>query len=422
MLSTARAIATPRPLSAGRLNAVGADESRAFTEVFSAVPGQQPAIGIKDMFAVERRSVGVGTRAYKSEPATADAAVVTRLRAAGVGIAGMLNMHALAYGATGLSSEIGPTVNAIDSSVMPGGSSSGSGAAVAGGYVDYALGTDTGGSVRIPAALNGVVGFKPTFDRVSCDGVVPLSETLDHVGALARTVSDLAAIFSVIDPDSTTGQGMSLVGTDTIIVGLPSHFFLDELDALTRTGFSKVVETLQADGRYQIVEVDLPGAELASAAHLSVLATEALRTNLEILRSHGDELPEDVRLRLELGSLVTADDYQHGLEFQRRWKASVEGSFASCHILLTPTLAAIAPSITNQPVRLSSGDFLPQAALTRMTAPFNLSHHPAVTIPFSVLGSAVPMGVQLVGPLNSDPELVGIAETVENILAGTPAY
>lgn len=389
----------------------------AFTKVFASTDdaGGAVSVGVKDLIAVSGHATTAGTRAFTAPPATADSAAVARLRSAGLHVAGMLNLHALAYGALGTSSDWGAAVNALDPSVMPGGSSSGSGVAVGARLVDCALGTDTGGSIRIPAALNGVVGLKPTCDRVALSGTYPLAPSLDHVGPLARTVADTAALFSVLDPHSEPWTGVALRQDGPIVLGVLADEYADDLDKTSQRGFAQLLERLERHSTVRVVEIRLNALEQAAAAHLAVMSTEALRTNAGILRGSARKLPEDVRLRLELGLAVTPDEYSRGLRFQQWWRARVESAFTQCHALITPTLAVAAPRLGQSVVQLRSEEVPIQRALTRLTTPFNLSGHPAVSQPSDVLGAPQSFGVQLVGPMGLDRELLALAELLEEI-------
>ena len=408
-------------LTARERTTQGRDESRAFTTLFNEVSPETPSIGIKDMVQVAGHSLTLGTRAYESQKCKEDAPVISSLKDAGIGIAGMLNQHALAYGATGISSQMGSAVNALDPDAMPGGSSSGSGVAVANRFVDYALGTDTGGSVRIPASLNGVVGFKPTFGRLPMDGVAPLAPSLDHLGLMARNVKDTAAVFTAIDPSSHSCHGLRVAPGEEITLGLPRAYFLEELDQETRTSFEQLLRIMGRQENIRFVDIELSGAEIVASTQLAIMAREALETNLQLLRTRGDLLPEDVRLRLELGRWISDHTYQQAKSIQEFWKQSVEAAFGSCHAILLPAVPIKAPRLNDTTAQLTTIEVTVQNALTRLTAPFNLSGHPAVTLPFREPNRRIPLGIQLVGPFSCDLELLAIASAIEGFVATTGA-
>lgn len=371
-----------------------------------------PLLGVKDMIDVVGRACELGTTNVRRPRATTDAPAVARLRAAGLHVSCMLNQHALAYGATGLSSGIGPAINALDPDVLPGGSSSGCGVAVGSGLVEVALGTDTGGSIRIPAALNGVVGFKPTYGAVPMEGVAPLAPTLDHVGPVARTVHNAAAAFSVLSSPMKPHEGLRLDDDESIVVGVARGGVFDDLDEATEEKFDSVLADWSRSGRVELVELDIAGADVVRAAQLSVLSTEALNEHGGLL-ARGEPLPADVRLRLELGLFVEPEDYGRGLGFCSRWRAVLESAFRECHVLISPTLAVYAPRVDTREVALRNGVTELQEALTRLTSPFNLSGHPAISLPVDMDGGSVPLGIQIVGPLGRDDRTLAVAERVE---------
>lgn len=408
-----------RTVAARAGGSVSDDPLRAFTAVFDVEPAGTATVGLKDMIEVAGHANTAGLNQPPGGPADRDASVVARLREAGLGIRGMLDMDSLAYGVTGLTSQVGPAVNALDAEVVAGGSSSGSAVAVAAGLVDCTLGTDAGGSNRIPAALNGVVGFKPTYGRIPNDGVRPLAPSLDHLGPLARTVGEVAALFSVMDPDTPAGHALEVAETDEIVIGLPTSYFFDELDETTRSEMDRLMATLRSHERVRLVDVELPGVEGSASSANFIMAREALQANADLLRRAPETIPEAVRLRLELGVLIPDAVYEESLEFQGRWQSSVDAAFAECHVLLTPTIAAHAPRIGQRTVDLTSVTIPVAAALTRLVSPFNLSGHPALSIPFVSEKSLIPVGVQLVGPRDLDAEFLAVAEAIEEMIGAS---
>lgn len=405
-----------KPVTAQERRPAGSSDKRTFTAFLEEVPSHTPAAGLKDMIAVAGHAVTAGLDSYPSRPAPRDAPVVAALRKAGIGIQGMLDMDALAYGPTGMSSQTGPAINALDPTVLPGGSSSGSAVAVAAGLLDCSLGTDAGGSNRIPAALNGVVGVKPTYGRIPMAGVLPLAPSLDHVGPMARSVNAAAAVFSVIDPKTVSGRGLAIRGDQPIVMGIPSGYFFDELDAATRAAMDVLLQFLREHPRIRLVDVEIPHPEHAAVAQSVILTREALQVNSDLLRTHAAALPDLLRLRLELGLLVPSGAYKLARKYQERWRSTVDAAFTACHVLLTPTLPVRAPLIEQVAVGLTTTQLLTSTALARLVAPFNLSGHPALSIPFAGPKGEMPIGVQLVGPRNRDSELLAVAETVEALI------
>lgn len=395
---------------------------RAFTVVFdeplrttSAEGPSAGTIALKDMIAVRGHANTCGSAAFTARTSEVTAEVAERLLGSSWSITGMTNMHPLAYGTTGLSSEIGPAVNALDGSVLPGGSSSGSAVAVAAGDVTAAIGTDTGGSIRIPAALNGVVGFKPTFGRVPVADVVPLAPSLDHVGPMGRTVAETAAAFAAID--GTDASALETLDHPAgVRIGVLRRHFLDELDSTTRASFEHLLQELHRLGTVEVTEVDLDHTEYLLAAQLAVLTREALSTHVDLVRERADRLPEDMRLRFESGMFIDGDIVQSAHEVRREWAATIDRSLEDFDVLMTPTLAVSEPPLDQATCRTGTSEFPIGALLPRLTSPFNLSGHPAISIPFREGHRRIPLGVQLITAKGYDHQLLAVAGHLESRL------
>ncbi len=369
-------------------------------------------VGIKDLLKVEGCAVTAGTRAHRAGLAVRDAPAVHALRAAGATIRGTINLHALAYGATGTSGDWGVPQNPASPGAIPGGSSSGSAVAVAEGSAALTLGTDTSGSIRIPAALCGVVGLKPTRGLVSLEGCHPLSPSLDHVGPLAGSVDVVAAATGTLAgwhswqlPQEPQGR---------IRVGVLGGYFDEGLSAPIRAALDEALTVLDRAG-VELTPVELGLARHIPGAQIAVLGAEALATNLPTLRAHGRELPADVRLRLEAGLARTDEQLTVARELTVRWRRQVDAALAHCHVLLCPTTAipATAPEVSHVEV---DGDLVTvQFSLTRLTMPFNFSGHPAISLPWRDSGGTL-LGVQLIGRTAGDQDLLAVASHVEQLL------
>ena len=428
-------IARRRTRPSPRVTTLGPDTSRgrdlqsvrAFTRVFdepirdrSATAQAAGTAALKDMIAVRDHAHRCGTAAFSSAPSGVDAEVVQRLLRAGWSITGMTNMHALAYGTTGLVSEIGPAVNALDSRVVPGGSSSGSAVAVAAGDVVAAIGTDTGGSIRIPAALNGIVGLKPTYGRVPVTGVVPLATTLDHVGPMGRTVADTAAAFSALD--GSDGRSLRLLDDVTgLRIGVPRPHVLADLDPTTRASFDSLVHQLRS-AAVEVVEVDLDHTDVVPAAQLALITSEALQTHLGLARERRTELPAELQLRLESGMFITPDVVARAHAVRRQWTAEVDRQLEDVDALVTPTVAVAEPWVDQPTCHTAAGEVPLGVMLQRLTSPFNLSGHPAITVPYWEGHRRVPLGVQLITAHGYDHPLLALAEHLEQVLPARPAH
>lgn len=369
-------------------------------------------VGIKDLLAVEGCALTGGTRAHRTSLPHRDAAAVGALRAAGATIRGTTNLHALAYGATGISSDWGMPSNPAVHGAIPGGSSSGSAAAVAEGTAALTLGTDTSGSIRIPAALCGVVGLKPTRGLVSLAGSHPLSPSLDHIGPLAPTVGSVAVAMGALAGWDDPWLPQEPEGT--IRIGVLGGYFSEHLSTPVRTAFERACERLAGAG-VELAPVELPLARHIPGGQLALLGTEALESNLDTLRERGAELPPDVRLRLEAGLARTPEQYAVSRTLAERLRIQVDATLGRCHALLSPTTAITAtpPEVTH--TEIDGTQVTVQFSLTRLTMPFNFSGNPALSLPFWEAAPA-PVGLQLVGRSGEDQHLLALSAYLEQVL------
>ncbi len=359
-------------------------------------------IALKDIFALSGVRMTAGSKILAKNIATEDADVVTRLKASGAIILGKLNLHEFAFGATGVNPHYGAARNPWDTSRITGGSSSGSGASVAAGECPVALGTDTGGSIRIPASLCGVVGLKPTYGRVSKRGVTPLSWSLDHIGPLTRTVEDAAVVLQAIaghDPlDASTSEKPVpdyrehlASGAKDLRVGVPKEYFFNNLDPEVEAAVRSAVQTL-ADQGARVVEVSLPHIADLPGALMAIQLPEASAYHKAWLAERPDDYGEDVRYRLGLGANYTAIDF---VQAQRLREAAVQAwrrdVFSGIDVLATPTTPIQAPT-------LDQGDLPTTLSLIRFTNPLNLLGLPAISVPCGFTHDGLPIGLQLIGP------------------------
>jgi aspartyl-tRNA(Asn)/glutamyl-tRNA(Gln) amidotransferase subunit A len=359
-------------------------------------------LALKDLFDTAGVRTTAGSKIMADRVPREDAEATARLKAAGAVILGKLNMHEFAYGATGVNPHYGAALNPWDPTRISGGSSSGSGAAVAAGMALGALGTDTGGSVRIPAALCGITGLKPTYGRVSRRGVIPLSWALDHVGPMARTASDAALILKAIaghDPGDETSSEEPVPDYAKMLedprlrglrVGVPREYFFDVVDAEVLAAVRGAISALGEIGT-QVSEVSLPHIAEAPAAVNAIMLPEALAYHRRWLAERPEDYGDDVRRRLEMGLLYPAVSY---IEAQRlrslivkKWRERV---FDRVHMLAVPTTPVPAPG-------LEEGDLQATLTLVRFTNPFNLVGLPAVSVPCGFTSGGLPIGLQLVG-------------------------
>jgi aspartyl-tRNA(Asn)/glutamyl-tRNA(Gln) amidotransferase subunit A len=358
-------------------------------------------VAVKDLFDVAGVVTTAGSKMLRDNVAAAESGAVERLREAGAVILGKLNMHEFAYGATGVNPHFGPARNPWNTGRITGGSSSGSGAAVAGRECFAALGTDTGGSIRIPASLCGITGLKPTFGRVSRRGVVPLSWSLDHAGPMARTAEDCALVLQALagkDPQDASSADEPVPdyvtalngGVKGLRIGVPREFFFDNVDPDVESAVREAIEVLRKLSA-SVREVSLPHIAEASAALTAIMLPEALAYHQQRLAERPDDYGEDVRFRLELGATFTAVHYVQGQRFRERtvreWRDEV---FSQVDLLAMPTTLTTA-------VDIETGDLSATFKLIRNTNPLNLLGVPAISVPCGFTEGGLPVGLQLAG-------------------------
>lgn len=353
-------------------------------------------LAVKDSIDIAGYITGLGSRVTHGQPvAEQDAEVVTRLKSAGYGVAGKVNMHELAFGMTGVNPHFGTPENSNFPRYITGGSSSGSAAAVANGDVDVALGTDTGGSVRIPAACCGVFGFKPTFGRVSRQGVWPENTSLDCVGGVARELTVLHQLHAILDPDLDWRLPDS--SFDAGAVGYFSMGADSKIDNACRTVLT------HADVHYSTV--DIPLFEAAFEAGLTVIGHETFQACAEYVQ--GDELGDDVKTRLNNAAHITQDDLYNAEGIRNTFTDQINQLLEKYPLLVTPALPGL-PML-----RADALNGKQDLNISWFARPFNLSGHPALVIPVST-GIEGPCGLQLIARKNCDNWLFSAAAQLIN--------
>ena len=374
-------------------------------------------VAVKDLFDIAKVVTTAGSKILADNVARADSGPVERLNAAGAVILGKLNLHEFAYGATGVNPHFGAARNPWDTRRITGGSSSGSGASVAGRECFAALGTDTGGSIRIPASLCGITGLKSTFGRVTRRGVIPLSWSLDHVGPMARSAEDCALVLQALageDPLDASSAGQPVPdyraaldgGIKGLRIGVPQEFFFDNVDPDVEEAVRAAIEVLRGLGA-EIRDVSLPHVSEAPSALTAVMLPEALAYHQHRLAERPDDYGEDIRYRLELGATFTALHYVQGQRFREMivaaWRDEV---FDRVDLLAMPTTLGTA-------VEIETGDLSATFKLIRNTNPLNLLGVPAISVPCGFTEGGLPIGLQLVGRWWGEATVLRAAHTYQ---------
>ena len=361
-------------------------------------------VGVKDIIHMAGLPTRCGSPAYPDRPRRADATVVAKLRKAGAVIVGKTTSHELACGVYSA-----PAANPWDTDRLPGGSSGGSGAAVAAGVVPMALGSDTGGSIRIPASVCGVAGLKPTYGLVSRAGVEPLAWSLDHIGPLAATVADCAvslqaiAGFDSADPSTTRtpvpdfSQRLG-IGVEGLRIGVLSSGPFSPLDEGVASAFGEAVEHLRSLGAEPMI-IDIPELAYTLPAEFAIVGPEAAAYHRRLLRDRAEAISPGVRQLLTIGTVIPSSHYLKGLHARLVIRDALRTAFEqhNLSVAVTPTLPATAARSDQQ--ELDYGGVVEDvtSAYVRTTAPFNLSGQPALSVPCGFDGSGLPVGLQIAG-------------------------
>lgn len=378
--------------------------SATFITSFSAAgPGLR--VAVKDLIDMAGTPTTAGSQvlAEAEAPAAADAGCLAGLRAAGAQIVGKTNLHELALGVTGINPWFGTPVNPLDAALAPGGSSSGSAVAVASGAADVAYGTDTGGSIRIPAACCGICGLKTTWGRIPLSGVRPLAPSLDTVGPMAADVAGLILGMRLLEPGFEVAPAAGSPRVGRLRVPAAPEVENAVTDALSAT-------------TWEVSDLD-PAEWLTAARSASaLLVAEAYRTNHDVIDHYADRLSADVARRLDAGSRVTSAALTAAAEARAHWRAQLTALFARFDLLAVPTLSILPPPLTR-------ADELLEA---RQTLPVNFAGVPALALPVPVRGAdrggrppglALPASLQLVSEWDSEERLLAAGAAAEAAIA-----
>ena len=373
-------------------------------------------VAVKDLIYTRGVRTTAGSKVLAEFVPDLDAAVVQRLRRAGAVLLGKTALHEFAYGITNDNPHYGPTRNPWNPERTSGGSSGGSGVAVAGGLSFAALGTDTGGSIRIPASFCGLAGLKPTFGRVSLHGIIPLGSTLDHAGPLARTVEDAALVYQAIagyDPADNVSvdrpaDAVRLVASlpkasplssgqeGAVRIGVPENYFFDFLQPDVERLVRQAAVTLERLGA-RIIPVELPGmAELTEASRISLLV-EAAAVHRNDLETRPSDLGRDVKSMLERGREVSGADYVDAQLARRRLGRMVTRLLEQVDLLVTPTTPLTAFPVGETSTVIGGKQEDVRTASTRLLRAFNATGHPALSVCCGFDGHQLPVGLQIIG-------------------------
>lgn len=378
-------------------------------------------IAIKDLFQTRDTRTTAGSRILRDWVPPRDAAVVARLKSAGAVIFGKTNLHEFAYGVTTANPWWGIARNPINPWRIPGGSSGGSAIAVVDGYASAALGSDTGGSIRIPASLCGCVGLKPTYGAIPLDGAFPLGWSLDHAGPLTATVDDAGVMFDVLSGSnvwaSVRPKGQRVLRG--VRVGMVYGPLIEPVEPDVSDHVDILGDELKQHG-LRVRKIQIPELEWTVATQLVTLRAEASAVHARWIRSRPRSYGQDVRVRLQLGTLVSGTDYVVAQRMRARIREAMRRVFEQVDVLLLPTTPITAPEIGARTVAWGIHEEPVDAALVRLTAPFNLAGLPAMSVPCSIDDRQLPIGVQVVGRWNDEGRVLAVGRLVEELYQYEP--
>ena len=413
-----RAFITPT-IESALATAREADEVAALGDVQGLLHGT--VVALKDNIEVAGVRCTAGSAFFADHVPNRDAPVTARLRRAGAILIGKTNLHEFAYGGTTQNEHYGRCRNPWDDTRLPGGSSGGSGVAVAAGMCDVALGTDTGGSIRMPASLNGICGLRPTAGAVPNRGSFPVSPPYDTIGPMARRIVDLAKAYTVMagpDPADPTSAGKmppDVLGTlaesiEGVRILMATPWFADAVEPEVIAAVQRAAAVLASLGA-AVEEGDLPGAEAAQARLMPIIYADAAAYHRERLEREPDRFGRDVRARLRPGLELRAIDYAASLRWLEGWRVQVEELFREgCDLVLTPTMPCTAP-----PIEPDDDVIAVSSRLSRFTWLWPAARVPALSVPCGFDSCGLPIGMQLAGPRWSEPLLLRLGHAYQTV-------
>jgi aspartyl-tRNA(Asn)/glutamyl-tRNA(Gln) amidotransferase subunit A len=356
-----------------------------------------------------------GSKILKDFVPDHDADIAINLDRAGSVLVGKTNLHEFAYGITSTNPHFGAVRNPWDTERIPGGSSGGSGAAVAAGILPMATGTDTGGSIRIPASFCGITGLKPTFGLISKRGVMPLGWTMDHMGPMTKTVRDAAVAFHAMAgfaPGYVPPKSVDIRG---LRVGLPANYYFDTLDLEVSEAVRTAVQTAAALGA-RIVDIKVPDIDELNIVGRMLLLAEATSVHAEHLKRRADIGP-DVLTLLDQGRLIRGSDYVDAQRLRRIYCREFSKLWSEVDCIFTPTTPTPAPKIGQMTMKVGSVDEDVRLATTRLMRAINVLGIPALSIPCGFTKAGLPMGLQILGAPRAEDMILRVGAAIEDATA-----
>ena len=394
--------------------AEAAARDRELARGFDRGPLHGIPIAHKDLMRTKGVRTTAGSKIFADYIPGRDAAIVTRLREAGAVSLGKTGLHELAYGITSNNPHFGAIHNPWDPARIPGGSSGGSAVAVAAGMLPFATGSDTGGSIRIPASFCGVVGLKPTFGRINIRGVLPLGFSQDHLGPLTRTVRDTAIAFQAMADEPSGYVPPANPDLTGLRIGWPTNFFMErvepEIDAAVRAAFQNA-----ADRGARVVEIEVPDMEVLRAAAATCLLVEAAAALRPYLDRRGD-FGADVLSLLDQGKVIPGIDYIEAQRTRRRIGREFARLFQQVDCIFTPATPITAPKIGETKIEIRGVSEEVRSAATRFTRVMNALGLPAISIPCGFSRGGLPIGLQIIGAAKQEDLLLHAAAAMEDAM------
>jgi len=367
-------------------------------------------VGLKDLIDTAGVRTTAASRVFADRVPVRDAEIVVRLRKAGAVLVGKQNLHEFAYGGSSVISAFGIPRNPIDSEYIAGGSSGGSAAAVGSGMCYAAIGTDTAGSVREPAALCGLVGLKPTYGLISTEGIIPLSPSLDHAGPITRSVQDAAILLDALTGTEWRHSESLDVEHGKWRVGIPRQFFFEDLDSEVATAVEAAIDELELMGCV-VADVDV-----RVDTDRTLQAAEAYAEHRQRIASSADLYDPETLRRVRTGENISNEQHRAALRELGNIRREIAAIFDSVDVLVTPTTPIPAPRLSNLTTNIDQ--LRPtELVLLRNTRPANVWGTPAISVPCGRTSEGLPIGLQIIGPMGRDARVLQVARAFERACA-----